>query len=191
MRVANALGWNNPLIIPTLYFPLHPFSIYPFLFRSVSKGCFGSVSLGFRIAFQAFSSNALKFFRTFASLIFDIAWGVSPFTTLEGRFLKVLESLDGRKRSWRPQVLLRVEGRKSGIEYSSGGDGAAPCFIGGFYETFWQPFSKNVVHWQIELAICVGFHLIPFRIFFFLLLWHTKHFAAVACSSWQTNLNLY
>lgn len=170
MLLAGTTPWlSRPCISHSIHFPYIPF--YSAQLARVVLDPWAWVFASHSKHFLAMRSHFFERLRVW----FSISHGgfphfptpFSPFTTLEGRFLKVLESLDGRKRSWRPQVLLRVEGRKSGIEYSSGGDGAAPCFIGGFYETFWQPFSKNVVHWQIELAICVGFHLFPFHIFFF------------------------
>jgi len=97
------LDGTTPAFPHHFHLLIFPQPFYPtFSFRSVSKGCLDLPESGFRIEFQAFSCNALTFFRTFASLIFDIAcngWAVHPpnlpifvFTTLE------------RGISWGPRV---------------------------------------------------------------------------------------
>jgi len=156
MRVANASGWNNPCFsssFPSTYFPPN---LFIRLFPSVqlARVVWVSLSLGFASNskhFLAMRSHFSERLRVWFSISLAMAGQSIPpiFQSLylqlsNGGFFGVLESLHRRKRSWRPQVLLQVqvqEGRKPALNIQDGAQ-PAPCFIGGFYETFRSHLEK-------------------------------------------------
>jgi len=176
------LDGTTPAFPHHFHLLIFPQPFYPtFSFRSVSKGCLGLPESGFRIEFQAFSCNALTFFRTFASLIFDIAcngWAVHPpnlpifvFTTLE------------RGISWGPRVTSPEEAllatpsatpspsprrAEAGIEYSRWSTASA-LFHWRFLWNFWQPFGKMLSKAKLNWPFVRAFVLFPtiFSCFFF------------------------